>query len=84
MTKSCFFVLSWVLLQFGIINTKINTLAKKKIVNLSSTNKTHLKCDVIGGSVVNGLRETILFSFGLDEPSGYKVFFERKTIHNKK
>ena len=34
----------------------------QKIVNLSNTNKIHLKCDVIDGSVVNGIGESILFS----------------------
>ena len=42
----------------------------QKFVNLSSTNKTHLKCDVIDGSVVDGLRQPVLFSFVMDEPSG--------------
>ena len=56
----------------------------QKIVNLSTTNKMHLKCDVIDHSVVNGLREPILFSFVLDKPSGYKVFSEPETIHYKK
>ena len=31
----------------------------QKIVNLSTTNKIHLKCDIIDGSVVNGLRQPI-------------------------
>ena len=35
----------------------------QKIVNLSSTNKTHLKCDAIDGSVVDGVRQPILYSF---------------------
>ena len=56
----------------------------EKISSLSNTNKSHLKCDVILGSVVNGLGQPILFSFVLDKPSGYKVFCEHKTIHYKK
>ena len=43
-----------------------------------------MKCDVIEGSVVNGLRQTILFCFVLDKPFGYKVFCEPETIHYKK
>ena len=58
-----------------------NQYLSQKIVNLSSTNKIHLKCDCIDGSVVNGIREPILFSFVLDKSSGYKVFCERETIH---
>ena len=43
-----------------------------------------MKCDCIDGSVVNGIREPILFSFVLDKPSGYKVFCQPETIHYKK
>ena len=53
----------------------------QKIVNLSNTNKKHLKCDAIDGSVVKGVRQPILYSFVLDKPSGYKVFCEPETIH---
>ena len=35
----------------------------RKIVNLNSTNKIHLKCDCFDGSFQNGLRQPILFSF---------------------
>ena len=40
-----------------------------------------MKCDVTDGSVVNGLRQTILYSFVLDKKPGYKVFSELETIH---
>ena len=52
-----------------------------KILNLSITNKIHLKCDIIDGSLVNGLREPILYSFVLVIIPGYKVFCEPETIH---
>ena len=55
-----------------------------KILNLSITNKIHLKCDVIDGSVVNGLRQPILYSFVLHSLPGYKVFSEPETILYKK
>ena len=61
-----------------------NQYISQKIVNLSNTNKIHLKCDVIDGSVINGIRQPILYSFALDKPSGYKVFCEPETIHFKK
>ena len=51
---------------------------------MSSTNKTNLKCDVIDGSVVDGLRQPILYSFVLDKLPGYKVFSEPETIHHEK
>ena len=61
-----------------------NQYLSQKIVNLSTTNKIHLKCDIIDGSVVNGLGQPILYSFVLDKLPGYKVFSEPETIHYKK
>ena len=61
-----------------------NQYLSQKILNLSNTNKIDLKCDVIDGSVVNGVRQPILYSFVLDKPSGYKVFSEPEIIHYKK
>ena len=61
-----------------------NKYVSQKIVNLSNTIKIHLKFDVIDGSVVNGIRQPILYSFVLDKKPGYKVFSEPETIHYKK
>ena len=61
-----------------------NKYTSQKVVNLGSTNKIHLKCDAIDGSVINGIRQPILYSFVLDKPSGYKVFCQPETIHYKK
>ena len=61
-----------------------NKYISQKIVNLGGTNKIHLKCDCIDGSVVNGVRKPILYSFVLDKLPGYKVFSEPETIHYKK
>ena len=61
-----------------------NEYTSRKCLNVGSTNKVHLKCDVTDGSVVNGLRQTILYSFLLDKKPGYKVFSEPETIHYKK
>ena len=61
-----------------------NQYLSQKVVNLCSTNKIHLKCDVIDGSVVDGVRQLKLYSFVLDKPSAYKVFCEPETIHYKK
>ena len=61
-----------------------NQYLSQKIVNLSSTNKINLKCDCIDGSVVDGVRQSILYSFVLDKPAGYKVFNQPETIHYKK
>ena len=56
----------------------------KIILNLNTINKIHLKCNAIDGSVVNGIRQSILYSILLDKPSGYKIFSEPETIHYKK
>ena len=56
----------------------------EKILNLSTIDKIHMKCDVIDGSVVNGIREPILFSFILNKPAGYKAFCQPETIHYEK
>ena len=61
-----------------------NEYISQKNLNLGSTNKIHSKCDCIDGSVVNGLRKPILYSFVLDKKPGYKVFSEPETIHYKK
>ena len=55
-----------------------------KIFNLITKSKTHLKCNVIDGSIVSGLRQPILFSFISDKPSGYILFCEPETIDYKK
>ena len=56
----------------------------KIILNLNTIDKIHLKCDCIDGSIQDGVRQPILFSFVLDKPCGYKVFCEPETIHYKK
>ena len=55
-----------------------------KFLNLNTTNKIHLKCDCVDGSIQDGIRQPILFTFVLDKPSGYKIFCEPETIHYKK
>ena len=56
----------------------------EKFVNLSRTNKIHLKCDAIGGSIADAIPLPILFSFVLDKPPGYKIFCEPEAIYYKK
>ena len=55
-----------------------NKSISQKIMNLSTTNKIHLKCKVIDSSVVNRVRELLIISFLLDKPSGYKFFVNLK------
>ena len=37
-------------------------------INITGIDKIHLKCDCIQGSIVNGVREPILYSFALSSP----------------
>ena len=61
-----------------------NEYTSQKIVNLSTTNEIQLKCYVIDDSVINGIREPILYTFVLDIPSSYKLFCQPATIHHKR
>ena len=70
-----------------IINPLILTpclYTSDKILNLSTMDEIHWKCDRADGSVSNGLRKPTLFSFVLDKPAGYKFFCDHETIHFKK
>ena len=43
-----------------------------------------MKCDVIDGNEVNGLRQPILLSFVLEKLRGFKKICEPETLHCKK
>ena len=51
-----------------------NEYISQKIVNLSITNEIHFKCDVIDGSVVNRLRQPMLYSFVLNKKTWFQSF----------
>ena len=72
------FTTNWVYKKYA------NVYYSEKNRNLSTIDKIDLKCDCINGSVINGVRRPILFSFVLDKPAGYKVFCEPETIQYKK
>ena len=40
---------------------------------ITGIDKAHLKCDCIQGSIVNGVREAILYSFAPDQPPYHKI-----------
>ena len=44
----------------------------------------HLKCDCVDGSIIDGKRESFLFSFSLDVRPGNKVFMEPSSLLFKK
>ena len=55
-----------------------------KPIKITGIDKVHLKCDVVDGSIVNGVREPILYSFALDQPPGHKIYKEPKVKLFKK
>ena len=55
-----------------------------KPINITGIDKVHLKCDCIHGSVANGVREPILFSFALSSPPGHKIHIEPRVKLFKK
>ena len=57
-----------------------NEYISQKVVNLSTTNKIHLKTNVINGSIEDGSRQPVLYSFVLNKQAGYKVFSQLETV----
>ena len=55
-----------------------------KPINITRIDKVHLKCDCIHGSIVNGVREPILFSFVLSFPPAHKIHIEPRVKLFKK
>ena len=47
-----------------------------KPINITGIDKIHPKCNCIDGSIVNGVREPILYSFALSSPPGHKIYKE--------
>ena len=56
----------------------------EKPINITGIDKVHLKSNCINGSIMNGTREPILYSFVLDQPPGHKVHKEPKVKLFKK
>ena len=55
-----------------------------KPINITGIDEIHLKCDCLGGSRVDGVREPILYSFALSSPPGYKICKEPRVKLFKK
>ena len=53
------------------------------LINLSTKNKSRLKCDVTDSSGVNSLRQPLLYSFVFDKPTRFKVFLSLKQYTKK-
>ena len=81
--KKHFLVLSLDSFHIGIPNIIMNTFFEK-VINLNTISKIRLKCNVIDGSVGNGIQDPVLFCFILDKPSGCKIFCPAETVDYKK
>ena len=57
---------------------------KDKILSLSIIKKSHLKSDIIDGSIQDGVTQPILFSFVSKKPSCCKIIRQPETIRYKK
>ena len=55
-----------------------------KPINITGIDKIHLKTDCIQGSIINGIREPILYSLALSSPPGYKIYEEPRVKPFKK
>ena len=53
-------------------------------INIMGVDKLHLKTNCVQGSIVNGIREPVLYSFALSSPPGRKIYKEprRKLFKN--
>ena len=56
----------------------------QELVLISGIAKCHLKCDRFNGSIVNGNRQAMLYSFGLDKTAVCEIVRIPKAIHLKK
>ena len=61
-----------------------NTGQKVILDGLAILDEVHLKLDCLDGSVVNGSREHVLFSFVFEKPHAFKIFCEPQTKPYKK
>ena len=60
----------------GFVHLIQGTYRSDEPINITGTDKIHLKADCIQSSIVIGIREPILYSFALGKPPGYKIFKE--------
>ena len=68
----------------GFIQLIPGSYKSDRPVNITRIDKVHLKSDCVNGSIVNGVREPILYSFGLSSPPRYKIYKEPRVKLFKK
>ena len=60
----------------GFYHLIVGSYKSDRPIIITGIDKIHLKCDCIQGSIVNGVREPILYSFALSAPPGHKIYKE--------
>ena len=60
----------------GFFQLILGSYKSDRPINFTGIDKTNLKCDSIQGSILNGIREPILYSFLLSSPPGHKIYKE--------
>ena len=60
----------------GFYQLIVGSYESDKPINIRGIDKVLLKCDCVNGSIVNGVREPILFNFPMDKPPGPKIYKE--------
>ena len=68
----------------GFYQLIAGTYKNDRPINITGFDKVHLKADCIQGSIVNGVREPILYSFALSSPPGHKIYKEPRVKLFKK
>ena len=72
------------LLGFTFETYPAGTHRSENPVMITSIDKVHLRCDCVDGSIVNGVREQILYSFNISAPPGYKILKKLTIVSYKK
>ena len=57
----------------GYIQLIPGTYKSEKPIKVNGIDEVHFKCDCINGSILNGVRQDILYSFASDRPPGQKI-----------
>ena len=60
----------------GVYQLIAGSYKSDRPINNTGVDKNHLKADCIQGSIVNGVREPILYNFALSSPPGHKILRE--------
>ena len=60
----------------GYIQMIAGIYKSNKPINITGIHEIQSKCNYKNGSIVNGVREPILYSFALDTPPGQKIYKE--------